>query len=230
MKKLRLIFSTVLSIAILSISIHASAISFEFDANYYARKYPDVAQAVGTSYDALYSHYEEFGSKEGRYVSQAEESYYFANNMIKVGENVNSTESKTTTESTNSIIVPYDTFVDVNITTQTVTYYENGVEVMSSPCVTGNSNLHRDTPQGTFKVLYKQTKKYLIGPTWKSYVDYWMRFTNTSVGLHDASWRSNFGGEIYKTNGSHGCVNLPKEFAAQLYEAVSLGTVVYVHE
>lgn len=57
-----------------------------------------------------------------------------------------------------------------------------------------------------------------------------MKFTNNSIGLHDASWRKSYGGEIYKTNGSHGCVNLPKEAAYQLYDMVNVGTSVIVHE
>ena len=37
-----------------------------FDAEYYAQAYPDVAGAVGTDKDALYSHYAAFGKAEGR--------------------------------------------------------------------------------------------------------------------------------------------------------------------
>ena len=37
-----------------------------FDPVYYAALYPDVAAAVGTSPEALYSHYVNFGQKEGR--------------------------------------------------------------------------------------------------------------------------------------------------------------------
>jgi lipoprotein-anchoring transpeptidase ErfK/SrfK len=40
------------------------------------------------------------------------------------------------------------------------------------------------------------------------------------IGLHDATWRDEFGGEIYKTDGSHGCVNLPKETAKIIYENI----------
>jgi len=47
-------------------------------------------------------------------------------------------------------------------------------------------------------------------------------------GLHDASWRSDFGGSIYKTDGSHGCVNLPASFAAALYDKAATGIPVIV--
>ena len=36
-----------------------------------------------------------------------------------------------------------------------------------------------------------------------------MGVTYQGVGFHDATWRNRFGGTIYKTNGSHGCINTP---------------------
>ena len=48
-------------------------------------------------------------------------------------------------------------------------------------------------------------------------------------GLHDASWRSRFGGNIYIYNGSHGCVNMPRSEVSKLYNMVEIGTPVYVH-
>ena len=48
-------------------------------------------------------------------------------------------------------------------------------------------------------------------------------------GFHDARWRNQFGGDIYLTNGSHGCVNMPPEMAGKLFELISAGTPVVVH-
>ena len=50
-----------------------------------------------------------------------------------------------------------------------------------------------------------------------------------NVGLHDADWRSNFGGEIYKSDGSHGCVNLPFDTAENIFKTVELGTPVVAY-
>ena len=44
--------------------------------------------------------------------------------------------------------------------------------------------------------------------------------------MHDAYWRSSFGGKIYKTNGSHGCINLPPAVAKTVYENISAGMPV----
>ena len=231
-----------------------TAYGYEFDANYYARKYPDVVAVVGNDPTALYNHYISNGEKEGRYMSQAEETDYFLKGTMKekqtdvqaplVTQEVSpSTTTETTIESSQSVItdpnlltdveiisVPYSTYVDVDITNQTVTYFEDGAAKIQSPCVSGNESLKRSTPRGTFKISQHMTNKYLIGPTWKSYVNYWMRFTSDGCGLHDASWRSSFGSDIYKTNGSHGCVNLPYDAAKALYDVTTIGTIVVVHD
>ena len=56
-----------------------------------------------------------------------------------------------------------------------------------------------------------------------------MPFRANAWGLHDASWRSSFGGSIYVYNGSHGCVNLPSSAAAELYEIIDVGCPVLIH-
>ena len=60
-------------------------------------------------------------------------------------------------------------------------------------------------------------------------VDVYIRYHN-GEGLHDACWRSSFGGEIYKYDGSHGCINLPVNVAPKVYKKVKIGTKVIVHD
>lgn len=52
---------------------------------------------------------------------------------------------------------------------------------------------------------------------------------NGNVGMHDASWRSSFGADIYLRNGSHGCVNLPSKKAEVIYGYVEQGEPVIVY-
>jgi len=47
--------------------------------------------------------------------------------------------------------------------------------------------------------------------------------------MHDASWRSVFGGEIYKNNGSHGCVNMPYEAAKTVYSYIDKTMPIIVY-
>ncbi|MBO4902439.1 MAG: L,D-transpeptidase family protein [Lachnospiraceae bacterium] len=118
------------------------------------------------------------------------------------------------------------TYVDVNIANQILTYFVNGSPVLITPCVTGSPG--RSTPKGIFQINNCTPGKYLTGPTWHVWVDRWMRFSG-NCGIHDATWRKQFGGDIYLRNGSHGCVNIPHDQAILLYNMVGIGTVVYVH-
>ena len=124
-------------------------------------------------------------------------------------------------------------WVEVDLTKQYVYLHKDGEVIASSPCVTGCVADGNGTPTGTFHIAYKQKDRTLRGTNrdgtkYESFVKYWISF-NGSIGLHDASWRSNFSAKRAWNNGSHGCVNLPTKFAGTLYNAVSAGDVVYVH-
>ena len=116
-------------------------------------------------------------------------------------------------------------YVVVSISKQKLEYYEYDKLVLSSDVVTG---INGKTPTGTFKILNKARKIILKGADYESFVNYWIAFKGRSFGFHDASWRSRFGGNIYKTNGSHGCVNMPFAKVKQLYNLISIGTPVYI--
>ena len=119
--------------------------------------------------------------------------------------------------------------IEISIDQQYLWYYKNGSLVISSPIVTGTRGVN-DTPRGNFTILNKAQNIYLIGPDYKSYVNYWMAIVGGAIGLHDASWRNGyFGGDIYLTNGSHGCINLPYNVAQIIYQNASIGTPVKVY-
>ena len=69
----------------------------------------------------------------------------------------------------------------------------------------------------------------LKGEGYASPVKFWMPF-NGGIGFHDASWRSSFGGSIYKSGGSHGCVNMPYDKAKELFENVYTGMPVICYD
>lgn len=123
-----------------------------------------------------------------------------------------------------------DTYIEVSIAKQHVWYYDNGKLVRDSDCVTGDISKDAGTPTGVFYVSEKVNGKNLRGKDYTTWVNKWMRITNTGIGLHDAYWRGSFGEEIYKRRGSHGCINLPKDFAYQLYDAVDKGIPVVIYD
>ncbi|MCD8124811.1 MAG: L,D-transpeptidase/peptidoglycan binding protein [Lachnospiraceae bacterium] len=120
------------------------------------------------------------------------------------------------------------TYVEVNLTAQKMYYYRSGVCLLSSSVVSGDVSEGNCTPTGVYSIYSKETDRTLTGEDYETDVSYWMPFYG-GYGFHDASWRSSFGGSIYLTNGSHGCVNLPSSVAEELYGYVSVGTPVVVY-
>ena len=119
-----------------------------------------------------------------------------------------------------------EAYIEVAIKKQKLYYYEFNKLVLESDVVTG---IYDKTPYGTFSVINKARNVILRGINYNSFVEYWIDFKDHTFGFHDASWRSEFGGEIYLKNGSHGCVNMPKDKISKLYSLVAIGTPVYIH-
>lgn len=127
------------------------------------------------------------------------------------------------------------TYVEIDLTGQHAYMFQEGSLVWDAPCVTGNVSKNHSTPEGIYSLTYKEKNKVLRGVKkadgtyeYESHVDYWMPF-NGGIGLHDANWRGNFGGTIFKKSGSHGCVNLPPKKAPALYDLVYKGMPVICH-
>jgi len=119
-----------------------------------------------------------------------------------------------------------DTYVEICIEDQKMYYYEEGKLYLETDVVTGNGGRH--TKRGVCFIHNKARNATLVGDDYVSFVKYWMKIWN-GIGIHDASWRWKFGGEIYLTNGSHGCINTPLENVIKLYERVEIGTPVIVY-
>lgn len=257
----RLILSVLTVLFILTISAEGVNAA-DFDAAYYAQRYPDVANTIGCGEKALYEHYLNIGQKQGYYPNALAEcegrareidiqnakatgNTALAETLTKAQAAASSTTavsaaaaavtaqpsaaSVNPTAAAIAAVQTVGTYVDVDIANQTMTLFINNLPVLTSPCVTGTPKNNRSTPTGAFYIMEKIPGKRLKGDTWDVWVDRWMKFTSDSVGLHDASWRKKFGGAIYRSNGSHGCVNLPKDTAYTLYDMVTVGTPVIVH-
>ena len=125
--------------------------------------------------------------------------------------------------------MPYGgSYIEIDLTGQQLWVYKNGECVVTTPIVSGCVADGNNTPIGVFSIYKKAEDAWLVGPTWRDHVDYWMPFYG-AYGLHDASWRDEFGGDIYIHEGSHGCPNLPVEIAGQVYHNISVGTPVIIY-
>lgn len=125
--------------------------------------------------------------------------------------------------------VDEDNYIMISIKEQKLWYYKNGKLNLTANVVTGKKDVW-DTLTGRFRITNKVAGTYLVGADYRCWVDYWMLFDYKSQsGLHDATWLSSFGGDIYKTRGSHGCVNMPYNKARSLFNSVALGTLVIIY-
>ena len=117
----------------------------------------------------------------------------------------------------------------IDISDQTMYRLEGETVLDSTDVVTGM--LYYETPPGTYAIYQKKRNTYLNSPfpgiSYSVFVNYWMPFYS-GYGIHDAPWRSAFGGDIYTYNGSHGCANTPPAYAALLWDWADVGTTVTV--
>jgi len=122
-----------------------------------------------------------------------------------------------------------NTYVEINITRQYLWFYKDGKLIARGAVVTGNPNKGYSTVLGTYMLNYKQKGATLVGPGYEAKVTYWMPFFG-NIGIHDASWRHSFGGDIYKRRGSHGCVNVSLYLAKKIYDNIEDGIPIICYE
>ncbi|MGN0594289.1 MAG: L,D-transpeptidase family protein, partial [Hominimerdicola sp.] len=129
-----------------------------------------------------------------------------------------------------------DTYIEIDLSAQHLWYYKDGKIAMETDIVSGYPNASRNTPEGVYKLWYKEKAKTLRGSadgeSYASYVDYWNNISTIGIGLHDASWQNGvFGGTKYQSQtwGSHGCINMPFDKAKYVYDNIELGTPVFAY-
>lgn len=124
-------------------------------------------------------------------------------------------------------------YVEVNISMQHLWFYRDGQLIVDSDVVTGSVAKNAETKTGVFPLAYKESPSVLVGQDaadgYRTEVQYWMPFYD-GQGLHDASWRGAFGGNIYLTSGSHGCVNLPPYAAEMIYYNIEAGMAIVIYK
>ncbi len=128
-------------------------------------------------------------------------------------------------------------YVDVDLSEQYARFYDDEGNLVWESDIVSGARGKTDSPTGVYTLNHKQSPTVLIGemtsegtPEYESKVSYWMPFKGNSVGLHDATWQSAFGGQRYAQGfGSHGCINLPLSAAEALYGMIEPGDVVVVH-
>jgi len=112
-------------------------------------------------------------------------------------------------------------WIDVDLSEQVLTAYENGVPVHTTLVSTGLPQT--PTPTGQFRIWIKFRTDDMAGEDYYiEDVPYVMYFYQ-GYGLHGVTWHGNFGHPM-----SHGCVNLPTEEAGWLFNWADAGTLVNI--
>ncbi len=118
-----------------------------------------------------------------------------------------------------------NTYVEVDLGNQHLWFYKNGSLIIDGDIVSGNMLNGNGTPGGIYSLKSKELNAVLIGENYRTPVSFWMPF-NEGIGIHDATWRYAFGGNIYYGGGSHGCVNAPYTLAETIFNNIEEGTPI----
>src|SRR5216683_1877028 len=100
----------------------------------------------------------------------------------------------------------------VSLRDQRITVYDAKGWILRAPVSSGQKG--RETPAGIFSVIEKQAEHY-SNLYDDAYMPHMQRITWSGIALH--------GGVLPGHPASHGCVRMPYEFAARLFDATAIG-------
>jgi lipoprotein-anchoring transpeptidase ErfK/SrfK len=116
----------------------------------------------------------------------------------------------------------------VSIKKQELWACEGPTPVLESKVTTGAIDKDWATPKGTWQIYAKQTNRWLSGVGYSVEVHYWMPFWG-GYGLHDSPWQKfAYGSSLYRSQGSHGCVQIPLATMAKIFSWAPVGSTVHV--
>lgn len=124
-----------------------------------------------------------------------------------------------------------ENYTEVCLEHQKVYVFRNGKLKFSCRCISGRPVEGRTTPLGAFFVKEHREEYTMTGEDYETHVKNWVRITWTGTGFHPATWQpwSRWTKDLYKTKGSHGCINLSAEDAQKIYDMVPYREAVFIH-
>ena len=128
-------------------------------------------------------------------------------------------------EVTEPTVTGIEKWIDINLSNQTVTAYENGKAVLNVAVSTGTTGW--ETHTGEFRTnsrIYEQDMGCVDGYEWCTRDVPYVMFFNGDEGFHGTYWHNEFGRPM-----SHGCVNMTITDAEWLFYWAPIGTEVSVH-
>lgn len=126
-----------------------------------------------------------------------------------------------------------DNYSEIDLTEQMVYVYKDGELAYECKCVTGlPSDPERKTRTGCWYIKEKKESYVLTGADYSTPTKYWIRIMWTGTGYHYMNRKdwSSWTPDLYKTKGSHGCINLQYDDAKALYGLIDFYDAVFIHE
>lgn len=109
------------------------------------------------------------------------------------------------------------TWITVDLQKQLISVFRGPHEIGTAVILYGATS--RETPIGTFPILAKL--KHHVSITYDNApMPYTLRLTSDGVSIHGSNVRDGYA--------THGCIGVPVEFAAKLFDAVSRGDKVII--
>lgn len=129
--------------------------------------------------------------------------------------------------------VDWDTenYIEVSLADQKVYVFRKGKVAFSCRCISGRPVEGRATPTGAFYIKEHRDHYVMTGEDYETPVNNWVRITWTGTGFHPATWQpwSRWTKDLYKTRGSHGCLNLSPEDAEKIYKMTPYRQAVFIY-
>jgi hypothetical protein len=139
--------------------------------------------------------------------------------LIAAGDHVGATDrrSERSVESIQSRTAGQPIMAVVSLHNQRITVYDANGWILRAPVSSGQKG--RETPAGIFSVIQKEAEHY-SNLYDDAYMPHMQRITWSGIALH--------GGPLPGYPASHGCVRMPFDFAARLFDATRPGLRVIV--
>lgn len=124
------------------------------------------------------------------------------------------------------------TYVEIDLSNQYMYLYVDGQIITETPIVSGKIGAETVPGANAVNEMLADTNLVGINPfsnvNYSTPVNYWIRFDDQAQGIHDASWQGSYGGNVYQSNGSLGCINTPLGAVEIIFNTVDYGTPVIV--
>lgn len=124
-----------------------------------------------------------------------------------------------------------DNYIEISLSNQKVYVIRNGKVKFSCKTISGRPTPDRATKKGAYFIKEHQESRVLRGADYETPVTNWVRITWTGTGFHSATWQpwSRWTKDLYKTRGSHGCLNLSLEDSREIYRLTKYREPVFIY-